>query len=88
MLFIFSNKLLQNFNLSILTFYLPFHLKGCALANYPDVYARVSVFADWIRTKLGAKYIPSEDDEISMDIVKGEIPLYIVWNQQLQFQSQ
>ena len=68
---VFSNRLVQNFNL--ISFYLTFHQKGCALANFPGVYAGVSVFADWIRTKLGAKYTPSEDDEIYMDIVKDEI---------------
>ena len=58
----------------ILIYYLQstylFYQKECALAEYPGVYARVSVFADWIRTKLGANYVPSEDDEINMDIVK------------------
>ena len=68
-MFVICILLVQNYNL-LLTIYLPFYQKGCALADYPGVYARVSVFADWIRTKLGANYVPSEDDEINMDIVK------------------
>ena len=72
-MFVICILFVQNFYL-LLTIYLPFHQKGCALAEYPGVYARVSVFADWIRTKLGAKYVPSENDEFYMDIVKGEIP--------------
>ena len=72
-MFVICILLVQNYNL-LLTIYLHFYQKGCAKADYPGVYARVSVFADWIRTKLGAKYVPSEDDEFYMDIVKGEIP--------------
>ena len=72
-MFVICILLVQNYNL-LLTIYLHFYQKGCAKADYPGVYARVSVFADWIRTKLGANYVPSEDDEINMDIVKGEIP--------------
>ena len=47
---------------------------GCALKGYPGVYARVSVFADWIQTKLGEKYTPSEADEFYMD-VEAEMPI-------------
>ena len=69
-MFVICILFVQNFNLLLTIYTYLFYQKECALAEYPGVYARVSVFADWIRTKLGANYVPSEDDEINMDIVK------------------